>query len=81
MGRIMDEAGHLMLATAAEKGAAAMKECNSGEWLKEVERRADRLKALLAVDRLEAALGEARELVAASQILYGEIVNEQPRGG
>ena len=53
-----------------------MSECNSGEWLKEVEKRADRLKALLAVDRLEQALAEARELVAASQILYGEIVNE-----
>lgn len=76
MNKIYDEAGMQMLATA-EKGALPMKQCNSGEWLKEVEKRADRLKTLLAVDRLEQALSEARELIAASQILYGEIVNEQ----
>lgn len=54
-----------------------MKECNSGEWLKEAKKRLDRLTALLAVDRKEQALAEARELVAAAQILYGEVVNEQ----
>lgn len=56
-----------------------MKECNSGAWLGEVKKRVDRLTALLAVDRKEQALAEARELVAASQILYGEVVNEQER--
>lgn len=58
-----------------------MKECNSGEWLKEARKRLDRLTALLAVDRKEQALAEARELVAAAQILYGEVVNEQAKGG
>jgi hypothetical protein len=58
-----------------------MKECNSGEWLKEAKKRLDRLTELLAVDRKEQALAEARELVAAAQILYGEVVNEQAKGG
>lgn len=58
-----------------------MTECNSGSWLAEVKKRTDRLTALLAVDRLDSALAEARELVAASQILYGEIVNEKEKGG
>jgi hypothetical protein len=53
-----------------------MKECNSGAWLKEVKKRLDRLTAALAVESNERALAEARELVAASQILYGEVVNE-----
>ena len=56
-----------------------MKECNSGAWLGEVKKRVDRLTALLAVERHEQALAEARELVAAAQILYGEVVNEQGR--
>jgi hypothetical protein len=54
-----------------------MQQCTSGEWLKEARKRMDRLTVLLAVERHEQALAEARELIAASQILYGEIVNEQ----
>lgn len=50
---------------------------DSTEWLKEVKKRVDRLQAALATDKLDAAQAEARELVAASQILYGEVVNEQ----
>lgn len=53
-----------------------MKECNSAAWLKEVERRADRIKAALAVGKSDKAMAEARELIAASQIMYGEIINE-----
>lgn len=53
-----------------------MKESNSGEWLKEVEKRADRLKAALAVGQMDRAQVEARELAAASQILYGEVLSE-----
>lgn len=53
-----------------------MTKCNSGAWLAEVEKRADRLKAALAVGQIERAHAEARELAAASQILYGEIVSE-----
>jgi hypothetical protein len=62
---------------AAGYAMPVMKECNSGEWLKEVKRRIERLEVNLAVCRNDAALAEARELIAASQILYGEIVNEQ----
>ena len=54
-----------------------MKESNSAEWFKEVKKRVDRLQAALAVGKMEAAQAEARELVAASQILYGEVVSEQ----
>lgn len=58
-----------------------MNQCNSGEWLKEVKRRVERIEVNLAVARSDAALAEARELIAASQILYGEIVNEGERNG
>lgn len=54
-----------------------MQKCNSGEWLREAERRLDRLKTCLATGRQESAIAEARELIAASQILYSEIVVEQ----
>lgn len=53
-----------------------MKECNSGAWLAEVKKRTDRLTAALATGETDRARAEARELVAASQILYGEIVHE-----
>ena len=71
-----DETGLPMLATT-DKGAPVMQKCNSGEWLKEAKRRIERLETCLAVQRTDGALAEARELIAASQILYGEIVNEQ----
>lgn len=54
-----------------------MKECNSGAWLAEVKKRADRLTAALATGDKDRAIAEARELVAASQIVYGEVVHEQ----
>lgn len=57
-----------------------MKESNSGEWLKEVEKRADRLKAALAVGQMDRAQAEARELTAASQILYDEVQSEKESG-
>jgi len=74
-----------------------MKECNSGEWLKEARNRLERLEKLLARkepagvepsirakladDTRRSMLAEARELIAASQILYGEIVNEGEKNG
>lgn len=92
MGRIMDEAGHLLLATSADKGAAAMKECNSGEWLAEAKKRLERLEALskrkepagvapstrqkLADDTRRSMRAEVRELLAAVTILRDEIQNE-----
>lgn len=54
-----------------------LKESNSTEWFKEVKKRVDRLQAALATEKLDAAQAEARELVAAAQILYGEVVNEK----
>ncbi|MEI5996815.1 hypothetical protein H3V53_06255 [Paraburkholderia bengalensis] len=57
-----------------------MQQCNSGEWLKEAKRRVDRIQTCLAVDRRESALAEARELIAAAQILYSEIAVEQAQG-
>lgn len=54
-----------------------LKASNSAEWLKEVNRRIQRLQAALVTEQREAAQAEARELVAASQILYGEVVNEK----
>lgn len=69
-----------------------MKECNSGEWLKEAKNRIERLEKLLsrkepagvavstrvklADDTQRSMLSEARELAVASQILYDEIVHE-----
>lgn len=74
-----------------------MKECNSGEWLAEVKKRVDRLEKLLARkepvgvapstrmkladDTNRSMKAEARELVAAAQILYGEVVNELEKEG
>lgn len=56
-----------------------MTECNSGAWLGEVKKRVDRLQAALVTGDMDRAQSEARELVAASQIVYGEVVHE--RGG
>lgn len=53
-----------------------VKECNSGAWLAEVKKRTDRLTAALATGDKDRAIAEARELVAASQIVYGEVVHE-----
>lgn len=54
-----------------------LKASNSAEWLKEVKKRIDRLNVALKLGETESAQAEARELVAASQILYGEVVNEK----
>lgn len=54
-----------------------LKASNSAEWLKEVERRVIRIQSAIGSGNLESAQAEARELVAASQILYGEVVNEK----
>lgn len=54
-----------------------LKASNSAEWLKEVERRVIRIQSAIGSGNLESAQSEARELVAASQILYGEVVNEK----
>ncbi|TCK87346.1 hypothetical protein [Paraburkholderia sp. BL9I2N2] len=53
-----------------------MTECNSGAWLKEVRKRVDRLQAALVTGDRDRAQIEARELVAASQIAYEEVVHE-----
>jgi hypothetical protein len=71
-----DETGLPMLATA-DKGAPVMQKCNSDEWMKEVKRRVNRVDACLATNRSGYARMEILELIAAAQILYGEIVNEQ----
>lgn len=54
-----------------------LKASNSAEWLKEVERRVIRIQSAIGSGNLDTAHAEARELVAASQILYGEVVNEK----